>query len=365
MKTDRLNTMQAMTLTTSSILSVEILRAQQTIAQIAGQDAWISIALGGLVSLAAGMVCYILASLYPDKDFPEINLDIAGKFIGRILLLGFIVYMILYVSLSLRAFAQALKMFLLDRTPLQSLVLFMALVAGYAVYKGLYTIGGVVDVVFPIILITIITIILLSIPQSSLINLKPVMFDNTKEILKSVMPSFQNFTGFGIVLYFLSHTDKTKSTLIWYLLGILIPVVLYTCLTVVSVAVFGPKDLLTLIYPTLTLLKAIEFPATFLERLESFAAVLWIAVIFVSVVSFYYMSTRNLVVFFGIKSKHLKYVVWSQIPVFYFIATFEESGLMVLEYAHKLRPLQAVLSLFIVPVLTIIALFKKRKGKSQ
>jgi spore germination protein len=108
--TDRLNPIQAMTLTTTSILSVEILRSQQTIAQIAGQDAWISIALGGFLSLASGMACYLLASLYPDKDFPEINLDVAGKFIGRLLLLAFSVYMILYVSLSLKIFAQALIM---------------------------------------------------------------------------------------------------------------------------------------------------------------------------------------------------------------------------------------------------------------
>jgi spore germination protein len=196
--TDRLNPIQAMTLTTTSILSVEILRSQQTIAQIAGQDAWISIALGGFLSLASGMACYLLASLYPDKDFPEINLDVAGKFIGRLLLLAFSVYMILYVSLSLKIFAQALKMFLLDRTPIQSLVLFMAIVAGYAVFKGLYTIGGVVDIIFPFVMITIIAIILLSIPKTNPIYLKPVMFDNTKDILKGVFFQLLLQTGEGI-----------------------------------------------------------------------------------------------------------------------------------------------------------------------
>ena len=361
MKPDRLNPRQAMTLTAASILSVDILKVQQIIVSISQQDAWFSLILGGLLTFAAGAVAYFLASMYPDKDFPEIYVEVAGNFVGRMLLLLTSVYIFIHLGLSLRIFAQALKMFLLDRTPMYALVIFMALTTGYGVFKGIYTIGGVVDIIFPFTIITIVTIILLSILQADFTFLKPVLFDNTAGIVKSIIPSFQQFTGYGVILYFYSCSKQTKSSFLWYMAGILIPIISYVSLTVVSIGVFGPKDTVTLIYPTLTLLKAIEFPATFLERLESFAVILWIGIAYISAVLFYYASTRNLMVFFGIKSRFLKHVVWGQVPVIVFIAMYVESGLEVLQYAFKAKTLQAFLGLIIIPIVTIIAFMKKKK----
>jgi spore germination protein len=220
-------------------------------------------------------------------------------------------------------------------------------------------------IIFPISVVTVFTIVLLSIPQADFTFLKPVLFENTKGVAKSIIPSFQHFTGYGLILYFYSSSEKTKSSFYWYMGGILLPVAAYVALTVISIAVFGPKDVVTLIYPTLTLLKAIEFPATFLERLESFAAVLWIGIAYISAVLFYYASTRNLIVLFGIKSKYQKYIVWGQVPVLVFIAMYFESGLMVLQYAYKSKFLQAFLGLIVVPFLTIVALIKKKRSKDN
>jgi spore germination protein len=363
MKPDRLNPRQAMTLTAASILSVDILKVQQEIVKIAHQDAWFSLILGGLLAIAAGMVSYFLASLYPDKDLPEIYIEAAGNFVGRIFLLAVSIYMLLYLGFSLRIFTMALKMFLLDRTPMYALVIFMALTVGYGVFKGIYTIGGIVDTIFPFTIITIAAIIMLSIPQGDFIYLKPVLFDNTEGILKSIIPSFQNLNGYGMILYIYSYSEKTKSSFFWYMTGILIAIAAYVSLTAVSIAVFGPKDVITLIYPTLTLLKAIEFPATFLERLESFAVVLWIGIVYISAVLFYFASTRNLMVLFGIKRKYYKYAVWAQIPVIVFIAMSVESGLMVFHYAHEAKILQAFLWLIITPLVTVVAFIKKKRSK--
>ncbi len=108
MKTEKLHPLQIMTMTVGAIFGVDILLAPNKMVSVARQDGWISLGLGGLLILILGSVHYHLASLYPDKDLPQIFLHVAGRIWGRILMLPFTVYLILYAALSLRIFAQAL-----------------------------------------------------------------------------------------------------------------------------------------------------------------------------------------------------------------------------------------------------------------
>ncbi|NLY43937.1 MAG: endospore germination permease [Clostridiaceae bacterium] len=361
MKTERLSAVQVMTMTTSSIFGIEIMISQQRMVSFVKQDAWISMALGGIAAIGIGLVFYYLSTLYSDKDLPQIFLHVGGKYIGRILLLPIVVYYIIYVGLSLRIFAQTLKMFLLDKTPIYAIVIFMLLVAAYAVYKDIYTIANITDIIYPLSLISLIAIILLSLQQAEISYIKPILFENTSNVVRGIIPALNNFTGFGIIGYIFCHTQKSKETLKWYLVGLVTPVVLYTALTAITIMVFGTKDVETLIYAILTLTKSIEFPATSLERLESFTAVIWIVVVFISVVLFFYKSTRSLTVFLGLKEKHMKYMVWVHIPLLAFIALCIENELKAIEYVQTTLYLQLIISLVIIPVITAVAILKRRR----
>lgn len=82
MNKPKLNSMQMMTLISAGTLGVDILTVPRRMVESSGQDAWISILLGGLLTLIFGTLAYILAVQYPDKDFPEILISIGGKFCG-------------------------------------------------------------------------------------------------------------------------------------------------------------------------------------------------------------------------------------------------------------------------------------------
>ena len=131
MNKPKLNSMQMMTLISAGTLGVDILTVPRRMVESSGQDAWISILLGGLLTLIFGTLAYILAVQYPDKDFPEILISIGGKFFGRLMLLIVAIYVLLYLGLSIKIFVQALLVFLLDKTPVFILMLLMNLVAGY------------------------------------------------------------------------------------------------------------------------------------------------------------------------------------------------------------------------------------------
>jgi spore germination protein len=351
-----------MTLTTGAILGVDVLLVQQLMVSIAGIDAWIALGIGGLLTIVSGLLVYALAAMNSDKDYPQILLHLCGKVLGRLLLLPTILFVLLYTGLSLRVFAQALKMFLLDMTPIYAIVGLMLLVASYTASKGIYTIGGVVDIIFPVCIVTVTSLMLLSLQQVEPSLIRPIMFENTDRVLKGIIPGFQMFTGHGLIAYILCYTKKVKGTLKWYLFGLAIPILVYIGLTILSIMVFGAPGVISLIYPTLTLTKSIEFPATFLERLESIAAILWIGIIFVTIVLFTFSSIRNLAVFFHVRDKHLRYLVLAHIPVLLIIALVIKEGLLVMKYFRMIRNIQVPWAFGLIPLLTFFSYIKKRRG---
>jgi spore germination protein len=145
-----------------------------------------------------------------------------------------------------------------------------------------------------------------------------------------------------------------------------IPIVLYVALTIVTIMAFNPMGVISLTFPTLTLSKSIEFPVTFLERLESFVAMLWISIAFGSISLFTFSSVRNFVALFNIRNeKFVKLATVIHIPLLTIVALAVKSGLKVIEYYLKLNYVLAALTIVIFPAITIIAAFKKRReGKA-
>jgi len=352
-----------MTLISAGTLGVDILILPRKLVLLSGQDAWISIILGGLLTLVYGTFAYILATQYPDKDFPEIFIHIGDKLFGRLLLVLLSAYVLFYLALSTKIFVQALLVFLLDKTPIFILMLLMNLVAAYAVYKGLEVIGRVVDILFPLTLFTVFFIILMALPQAKPINLKPILYDNTNNILKSILPTTQWFTGIGLILYFFKQTSRSKKSYPWFLAGVSIPILCYLALTITIIMVFGVKETNILTYPTLTLVKVVHFPINFLERLESFAAVFWIGIVFNSSALFYYASVRNIMVLFAIPEKHKNIVIWSHIPALMLISQRFKNVWEALDSFPHIRIMHSVIMLGFVPLFVGYTFLKNRRRK--
>ncbi len=361
MKEERLMPPQVMTLTACGILGIDILIVQRDMVGVAGQDAWISLILGGMTAMILGSVCYYLAHLYPEMDLPQILLHIFGDFFGRIILLPFIVYDVLYLGMSLRIFAQALKMFLLSATPMLPIVVLILLAAGYAVCKGVFAIGGIMDIIFPLCAVTILGILLMPMNQIHLSNLKPILYKNTGNVVKGILTGYQQFTGYGTIAYFYCYTQKTKGTFKWYLAGLGIPIFLYIALTLITIMVFGPTDIGYLTYPTLTLAKSIEIPGTFLERAESFAAILWINIVFVSVALLLFRTKRNFLELLHMKTKHQNYVIWGIALLLIGIALFIRSGTEAISFFSKIKKSSRIFGLLIFPFITAMGYIKKRR----
>lgn len=180
MKDQKLTTSQIFVITVFSILGVDILVVPHDMVSLADQDAWVSLILGGLLLYAGAIPFLYLLNNYPDKDLPQIILQVAGKWLGRIFLLPIILFVIMYAALSTRLFAQALKLFLVDKTPIWIMVISLVVVAAYMVYKDVHTMSAVLDIFFPVSIISLVILIVLSLQNIEPDRIKPILLEIRK-----------------------------------------------------------------------------------------------------------------------------------------------------------------------------------------
>jgi len=359
---ERLSPVQMLTITVSATLGVRILMAHQIVVSQAGRDGWISMLLGGVLIMASALLAvYPLAEMYPGKDFPLIILDVLGKYIGRVFLFLSSIALLLNVGLSVRIFVHAIKLFLLEDTPAVFINLITVLCIAYVISLGPKAIGASVDIMFPVYLAPLLFLIITSVSEFEILNLLPVLHNNTLETLKGAVPALGSMAGYGIILYYLRYVPEKKGSKKWYAFGILLCIFLYTVLTVSTISSFEPDEIKRMVFPTLDLSEAIEFPATLVERLESLVIIIWIPGVFAWLILFSFASVRNLSVLFGLKQRHEKYVIYAHIPLLYVIAEVPKSGIYASEYLNTVEISGVAIVLLFVTFLYITAVIKRRR----
>lgn len=362
MKMKRLTSSQIMVLTISGILGVDILMVQYRMASIAGVDAWISLALGGILVFIAAIPLTYLMKIYPDKDMPQIILTVMGKWLGRMALAPLTIYLIIYIAMSARIFAQVLKMFLVDKAPMFIIVIMMVIVSVYLVDKGVYTLGAVMDILFPLYMVTLIILILLSLPNADPVNIQPILYKNGENVVKGIIPGFCEFTGYGVISYFICYVHDKKVAVKTYIYSLGVPIFFYLVLTILCIMVFGAAPLGIILYPTLNLSKSIKIYTPIIDRLETFMAIFWISMVFSSMAIFTYASVRNISELFSIPNRGRKYVTYAHLIILPIVAFIISLDLEVINFYYNAKYFDVVLGIIFIPILALWAGIKKRRS---
>lgn len=93
---ERMTTSQTAVIVTNFLLGTGILTLPRTsVAEVKTPDVWISLLLGGLIALMAGIIMVRLNHHYPDKTFYQYSRDIVGSKLGGL-------FSLLYIFISWR-----------------------------------------------------------------------------------------------------------------------------------------------------------------------------------------------------------------------------------------------------------------------
>lgn len=355
-----LNNIQISALITVSIIGVTILTFPRLAVQKAGEAGILSTLLAGVLSIVLLFIMVILCKRFPDMTMIEFSQVILGRLIGKLYGAAFTMYCLSVVGFTLRAFADALKVLLLQRTPLEFIIITMLLVVLYQITQGIASISKVGEIFLPAIVIATGLLLFLNLRDVKMYYFRPMFSKGLIPIIMSVPNLFIAFLGYEIVFFLSPFLKNRKQLMKFSLLGLAIPIVVYTSLVIVNIGIGGSDIIKTLAYPTILLAKRITFPGSFAERFDILFIIFWILAAFTTIAVFYYMSAISVTRIVGLRN--YKPFAFILAPFAYVIAILPQDVVQI----STLSIVNGYLGTFLIacslPML-IIAIIRKKEGK--
>jgi spore germination protein KB len=269
-----------------TIIATAILLVPAITARHAKQDMWLSPFWASFIGFLTVYIAVRLHHLYPQKTLIEYSEDILGKFLGRAVGLIFLFYYLHASGIIIREYGEFIVGTFLIRTPLVFVMGSMILVCSFAVRSGVEVIGRLAEMIVPVVIILILTVIILLIPDMKVANMFPIM---EKGMMPSLMGSmipqgwFSEFLLIAFLLPYVADRNKAKK---W---GMISVIAVMLTLSFINIAVLFVLGGLTdgFIYPAMSAVRYISI-ADFLEHLESIVMALWVAGVFLKITVFYY-----------------------------------------------------------------------------
>ncbi|MGF9967026.1 spore germination protein [Bacillus rhizoplanae] len=358
---DRLKTSQAAVILINYVLAAGIL----TLPRAAGEkvktpDVWITVILGGMIAMVAGLIMVKLSQQFPEKTFYQYSQDIVGKWLGGLLSLFIIGYFFTLSSFEVRVLEEVTSFFLLEGTPGWVIIMTFMWVSLYLMLGGINPMARLFEIIFPITVFLFLLTAFMSIGIFEIDNLRPVLGLGIMPVLKGIKTTTLAYSGFEIMLLLLAFMHEPNKAGKVVLVGTLIPLIFYVITVVMVIGAFSVDGVITRTWPTIDLMRSFEIPGLIFERFESLLLVIWIMQIFSTFTICYYAAALGLAQLF---KKNIHSFMYGLLPFVYIISITPKNTNDLFKYGDMIG--NAALVLFGVLPLLLLIIFKWRKRKNE
>ncbi|MFB9328040.1 endospore germination permease [Paenibacillus aurantiacus] len=263
----------------------------------AGQNAWMSMAVGAAAGFVVLLMCLSLQRLSGEQDWTEMLLRRLGKWAGGSLAMLYAILFAYESMRNVRDFGGMANGTILPQTPIWIVMLIISAIACYGVAKGINVLFRTIELFFPFVALSYFTIILFFIisdlPDSH--RLRPMLDQGVGQVLGHALPELISFP-FGQVFVFLlfwRYAKDPKQVVKVSMTAYGIVSLFLTAMSVLTLSILGPNVAKLVSYPFLEAVQLIHI-ADFLERLDIFVTLIIFLGLFVKLVVFYLASNAVL-----------------------------------------------------------------------
>jgi spore germination protein KB len=227
---------------TTEIVAMIGLRISPAI-QLAKQDAWLSMLIGGMIGLALTYLFVHLSSFHPNQTLVQFSQTLLGKRLGRLVVVPYLFAWYIVAGVLLRSFADFVHLILLNRTPVWIiLLLLIGLMTYLTCSSGITGIGRFCELVGPIIIVTLILSFTLNVKNIEWHHLLPLYHDSGwLNILKGSLAPAIWFAGPFALLVTVPFLQNPQKAFVTTFLGVGIIVFMVFTATLIVIMVFGPN----------------------------------------------------------------------------------------------------------------------------
>lgn len=332
------------------------------LSEIDGPVGWISI-------IAAAFILYLslkpinkVMTKYNEDTIISISNRIFPKFISKVIGIYYILMFLTANSILMKDFAEQIKLMMLYKTQISTIIIAILLTASYATKKGIQSIANVASLAILIALIPYLFIIIFSTYYADYSNIFPILPVDVQGVVKSVPGAMLGFFGFSVLIFSNSRVSVKEKNLMINKRYIIISMILYIACYMLVIVKFGMKEAVNLVWPFISIMKFVNIPGFFFENTEIVGLCFQIIVTFSCICILAYFT--NLAMQETFKTRENGYFIYIQIPILYIMAAALPGMYMMFPYIQW--PLIVLSALnFLIPLIVALADRKKEKAKSN
>lgn len=263
---------------------------------------WLCILLAMVLFAGYSWLLARLLNRIGDEGFITYVNGLMGRWLGMpFTLLFLLVPTLFYSAYVMRLVGELFETLVIPETPLGILLVMFLILRYWNVRGGLRSIGTFAEVLFPMILLILIVMLLLSAGHVELSRIEPMLDTSFSGFFKGTMSVLAVFMEIGILLYASRGIIKREQTFSSLLkvnvsVGILFLLTYWLCL-----GTFGSAYVKRLAFPTVEMVRNISF-VHFFEHVEIIFLTMWVMMNLVKGALTYYACVSGLQNWFGLNS---------------------------------------------------------------
>lgn len=336
-----------------TMVGVGIFSYPRELVSYVGTDGWIITIISGLISYLFIYIAYKVIRINDYDKFYNIMKMSFGKILGAILAMIFVAYGVFSISIGMRIFIEVIKMYLLEKTPTEFLLLITILIGSYLIRAGMGALVKFNQICFWVMFIPIILVLLLTLNRTDFTNIFPVLSNSPYDYIKAIKTTMISFGGIQIIYMILPFMRNKKDIPRAAAKSIIFVTIFYAVVVIFTLAVFTKSQTKILLWPTITMIKSTSIPGAFIERWEGVVMALWVIFYFTSFVNGYYLAAdvvKDMFVLNDIKISSILIV-----PFIYLIALYPENIAELYDINSKVTPFLYLYSIVILPLMLLLA----------
>lgn len=348
---------------TAVMFGTQIIGLPAKVVPQAEQFAWVSIILSGAMYFGAVWILMKLGELYPGQDYTGYLPRLLGKWPGLAVVGAVLCLFLIFVWVVFNQFSRSLAFFMFDRTPYDVLIMGMLGVVVYCALQDLGTIIRITEFTFVISTLMMGSIWILGLFNFQPENLLPLWLEKPWGIAGAAFNTWGVYGGYEIILLLFPLINRTKGNLTLVLaLAMGFVTLISIAVVVITVGVLSVEGVKNESYPILVVVRSVELPGTFIERLENYLLIAWVPAVFNTMSVLVYVISQTLSRLSGF-ADHRPWVL-AITPVIFVGASLLD-GMELIKQADKVATwLGVVLSLGILPLIYFLAWRSERRRTS-
>lgn len=344
-----------------TIVGIGVFSYPKDLTAILGTDGWLTTILVGLISfIMLYAICYTIKINNYNK-FCKILTENFGNILGKVISILFSMYIIMMGGLGLRLFVEIVKMYLLEKTPTEFLVLITVLTGIYLIRGEIESVVKFNEIAFWLKFLPIIIIIPFTFGKADFTNIFPVLTSSPLLYIKSLRYTMFSFAGFEIAYLIIPFAKNRNSIKKIASRSMIFTVAFYLIMFIFVLAVFGKEQTHILLWPIISMVKVIDIPGSFIERWEGIIMALWIIFYFTSFVNLFFFSSDIIRDTFKLGDIKLSSFIVS--PFIFIIALYPQNIAQLFNIQNIIIPMVTGICIIVMP-LVLLAVSKLRRKES-